>query len=492
MFSLISQCYPDKPALVDQNQSISYQQLLNTVASLANGLSEQGYRPGDRCLLLLDNCPELVSMYYACYYAGITAVPLMGITRKETVADIVAEVQPRFVITASNYLEKVIDFKLNLDIWLTDALSASPNYRPFLQLMSKDFTLKLVNEDTKRTLLIVYTTGSTGKPKGAMHSAQTMLDMIQVMSKLYEYEPRDRTLILLSLAHAFSLASQIFPLLAIGATLYIAPYNCGVSEMASQLCQHAITVMVGVPSMYALLMQHAQAHPDEQYHLRLCLVGGDVTPRPLHTAFHATLGLWLTELIGMTETMLYASNPLCDDLKRIGTVGLAVPGVEIKIDAKAGERQGEILVRSPYLLQRYYHEKQARGQEWFHTGDIGMLDEDGYLWFLGRAKNLIIHDGYNISPLEIEAALYEHPAVKEAAVVGTPSDLYGEEIMAYVSVMPGAEPVAEGALNQLIAAKLEYYKQPKQISILAELPKNRLGKLDRLVLKQWSIPEGVA
>ena len=479
MSSIIRESYPDKPAMVYRDAVITYRQLLDTVGSLANGLTARGYRPDDKLLILLDNCPEILYLYYACYDAGIVAIPVMGVTRPETIAQIIGETQPRILITESKYAAKIDCFSDKLDIYLTDASSPSGHHRPFSQLMGADCMVTPVEFPMERTILILYTSGSTGMPKGVMHSAKTILLFAKECGRYHQYSPADRALICLSLCHVFNLFAVGFPMLFAGGTLYIEPNDSDRTVLLKSIVENKITVMATVPSMYRLLSEYVADKTPANHHLRLGVVSGDIVPKPLFHAFKAAFGLMLNEQIGATEFVLAAANPMDDAKKRLGSAGKPFTHVQIQIDRPDSEGRGEILVKSPYLLQRYYNEQQSRENEWFHTGDVGFMDEDGYVWFQGRMKDLIVHDGYNISPLEIEALLYEYPGVKEAAAIGVPSELYGEDLFVYLSFMPDTKPGDEKVVREFMASRLEYFKHPKKIVILDTFPKNQMGKVDR-------------
>jgi acyl-coenzyme A synthetase/AMP-(fatty) acid ligase len=487
IFSIINEANPDKPALVYLDTVITYRQLLDTVGSLANGLTAHGCRPGDKILILLDNCPEILYVYYACYYAGFVAIPVMGITRHETIADIIAETKPRILVTDSRCSAKIDRFSDKLDIYLTDASGSSADYRHFSQLMDADFVPKPLDDPAEQTVLILYTTGSTGMPKGVMHSAKTILLFAEECGRYHQFSPADRALICLSLCHVFNLFAVAFPMLFAGGTLYMEPNDSDKTVLIKNIVENKITVMATVPSMYRLLIEYVAYKPPVDHHLRLCVVAGDIVPKPLHADFKAAFGLLLNEQIGMTEIVLATANPLDDAQKRPGSAGKPFTNVQIQIDGPDGEGRGEILVKSPYLLQRYYNEEQSRENEWFHTGDVGFMDDEGYLWFQGRMKDLIVHDGYNISPLEIEAVLYEYPGVKEAAVIGVPSELYGEDLVCYISFMPETSHGDEKAVGEFLASRLEYFKHPRKVIILDTLPKNQMGKVNREVLKEGKL-----
>jgi acyl-CoA synthetase (AMP-forming)/AMP-acid ligase II len=484
MISFINRTNPDNPAIVHQDSVITYRQLLDTAGSLANGLRLHGCRPGDKLLVMLDNGPEILYVYYACCLAGIVAIPVMGITRQETITAIIEETKPVILVTESKYSDKVDCFSDRLDIYLTNA--SAPSTQLLSELMDTDCMLKPLEHSTEQTMLILYTTGSTGMSKGVMHSAKTFLLLIKEWSLYHQFSPADRALICLSLSHIFNLVIA-FSILFTGGTIYIEPNDSNAAVLLKSIVENKITVMGAVPSMYCLLIKSVAGKTPVNHHLRLCVVGGDIAPTPLHVDFKAAFGLMLNEHLGSTEFILAAANPMDDAQKRPGSAGKPFTHVQILIDRPDSEGRGEILVNSPYLFQRYYNEKKSRENEWFHTGDAGFMDDEGYLWFQGRMKDLIVHDGYNISPLEIEDVLYEYPSIQEAAVIGVPSELYGEDIVVYISFKQYANNRDRKAVEKFLASRLEYFKHPKKIVCLATLPKNQLGKMDRNVLKEWAL-----
>jgi len=221
---------------------------------------------------------------------------------------------------------------------------------------------------------------------------------------------------------------------------------------------------------------------------RCCLAGGDVVPVDLHTRFRNLTGFDITELCGMTEALSYVTNPPFGT-KRLGSIGKPSAQTKMRLvddhdhDVPVG-KEGEILVQTPAQMIYYWNDPQATAATvrdgWLHTGDLGRMDEDGYYWFVGRKKEIIIRGGSNISPLEIEEILDEHPAVHLSCVVGKPDAHLGETVAAYVALRPDVEPrpTAE-ELRQFVAERLAAYKVPETITIMAELPLNSTGKVDR-------------
>jgi malonyl-CoA/methylmalonyl-CoA synthetase len=241
---------------------------------------------------------------------------------------------------------------------------------------------------------------------------------------------------------------------------------------------HRATLFFGVPTMYTRLVESSRV--GELRRLRLCVSGSAPLPADLHRQLEKASGQRVLERYGMTETVMLASNP-CEGDRRPGTVGLPLPGVELRLSPD----KGEILVRGPNVFSGYRNRPEANEEAftddgWFHTGDLGALDEDGYLTIVGRAKELIISGGYNVYPREVEDVLRLHPAVVDAAVVGTPDPQWGEIVTAYVemsSAVEGAE------LTAFVGEHLAAYKRPRLVLVVEALPRNALGKVQKHLLE---------
>ncbi len=230
-------------------------------------------------------------------------------------------------------------------------------------------------------------------------------------------------------------------------------------------------------------------------HLRLTIVAGDTTPVVVFRSFKKCFGLDICEGIGMTETQIYALNPL-DDKKKIGSVGRGVEYTAVDVQDDHGNslppgQTGEITVKGEIVIEKYLGNPKATTDSfrngWFLTGDLGTFDSDGFLWFKGRKKQLIVHDGSNISPQEVEEVFYHHPAVSEAAVVGIPDVIEGENVKAYITLKTDSEPIIEADLLTFAKKHLADYKLPQSIEFRESLPKLATGKLDRRRLRAESI-----
>ncbi len=331
---------------------------------------------------------------------------------------------------------------------------------------------------TSDVALLCYTSGTTGTPKGAMLTHGNTLASCEALRLAWRWTDRDRLVLALPLFHVHGLGVGLHgTLLAGGSAVFVPRFEAGAVLDAAR--EHAATLFFGVPTMYARLA--ASPRVAELAALRLCVSGSAPLPPSLHDELRARVGVKVLERYGMTETIMNVSNPYHGE-RRAGTVGFPLPGVEVRLDT-----DGEILLRGPNVFPGYWHREDATRAAfdrdgWFCSGDVGAFDADGYLSIVGRAKDLIISGGFNVYPREVEDVLLTHPGVAEVAVVGEPSDEWGEVVVAVV-VATGDAPTADAptaeALLALASRELAPYKQPRRIRFVDALPRNALGKVLR-------------
>ena len=319
--------------------------------------------------------------------------------------------------------------------------------------------------------MIMYTSGTTGVPKGAVLSHGNLLAGAEALLLAWRWSDRDRLVLALPLFHAHGLCVGLHGTLLAGASAVLLPRFTPDAVLDAARDQRA-TLFFGVPTMYHRILESARA--GELGRLRLCVSGSAPLPADLHARLAEAAGQLVLERYGMTETLMIASNPY-DGERRAGSVGLPLPGVDVILSGD----DNEILVRGPNVFGGYWGRPDetaaAFAGSWFRTGDLGAWDPDGYLRILGRSKELIISGGYNVYPLEVEDVLLAHPGVAEAAVVGTPSEEWGESVVAYV-VTDACAPSAEDLLR-FAAERLAPYKRPRTIRFVDSLPRNALGKV---------------
>jgi malonyl-CoA/methylmalonyl-CoA synthetase len=320
--------------------------------------------------------------------------------------------------------------------------------------------------------LIGYTSGTTGSPKGAVLSHANLLAGSESVRLAWRWAAADRLVLALPLFHAHGLCVGLHGTLLAGASAVLLP-GFEVDAVLDAAGGHEASMFFGVPTMYHRLAQSPRV--SELARLRLCVSGSAPLPAELHRALAERGGQLVLERYGMTETLMLVSNPY-DGERRPGSVGFPLPGVELRL---SDGREGEIQVRGANVFAGYWDRPQATAQSfadgWFRTGDLGGIDADGYVTILGRSKELIISGGLNVYPREVEEVLLSHPDVAEVAVVGTPSDEWGEVVTAFV--VPAGEQGTEESLLAFAAEQLAPFKRPRLLHFVDSLPRNALGKV---------------
>lgn len=495
--------YPEKSAIVYANTSYTYEQLTQLSEKCACAFLELGVRKGDRVGFLLFNCPEMVICYFACFKIGAVAVPISFRLKADEVDYRINHSKPKVLITEQRLYSLVRSIKDDIpsvhNIYLIDCDARNQHdVQAFSELLTVEpdrIVFPAVHSQTPAVIL--YTSGTTGKPKGTVLTNGQLNIHTLNHAHLVHFKSQDKTLVCLGLCSNFALSHQLLCGIYSGATLDIIPHF-DPQKALDVIRFHDVTMLYMMPVMYNELVKLAKklGCPISSK-LRLAVVAGDSTPSVVFRDFKKCFSLDICEGIGMTETQIYALNPLYGK-KKIGSVGCPVDYMEVEVQDKHGNslppgHTGEITVKGKIVFENYLDNLQATADsfrnEWFLTGDLGSLDDDGYLWFKGRRKQLIVHDGINISPQEVEEVFYHHPAVSEVAVVGVPDAIEGENIKAYVALHVGTELVTEIDLLAFAKKHLADYKLPQSIEFRDSLPKVATGKLDRRRLRVEAIRE---
>jgi malonyl-CoA/methylmalonyl-CoA synthetase len=436
----------------------------------AGRLHAAGLRAGDRVLVSASASLELAIAHVACLRLGLVVVPANTAYRAAELAHLVGDAKPRAAISDDR----------ERDAALRAADPALLVVTPALVLPDAD-PAPLDAAPPEAPALIGYTSGTTGRPKGAVLSHANLLASVESLRLAWRWVPEDCLVLALPLFHMHGLGVGLHGTLHAGASALLLPHFHP-DAVAREILRFDATLFFGVPTMYHRLLEFGNAGVLRQ--LRLCVSGSAALPADLHAVFERACGQRILERYGMTETVMLVSNPVGGE-RRPGTVGLPLPGVEVRL---AGE-PAQIEVRGPNVFAGYWQRPDANAEAfthdgWFRTGDLGELDDAGYLRITGRAKELIISGGYNVYPREVEDALRAHPAVADAAVVGTPSPEWGEVVTAYVE---GAAPPDLAELRRFLGDRLASYKQPRLLHAVSELPRNALGKVQKHRLRDGQV-----
>ncbi|GAB5376005.1 MAG: long-chain fatty acid--CoA ligase [Acuticoccus sp.] len=484
--------FPDRSALVTFDGTWSYRELEAMADCYARNLMDLGVKPGDRVASLLPNCGKLFVHYLGCLKLGAVLVPLNYRYTSREIAHAIGVSEARAIVydaerTADIDAAEGIDtvsLRLAAD---THAMDGDDDVTPLLTRPSGNVLLPVAPD---APAVIYFTSGSTGPAKGVTHTHRTFGWIIASSIQTYQLAPDDRVLAALSCSHV---GGSMLTLSAFfEGAMVLAPRVGDPRRQLEMMRQHRATVAVLLPAALFDLERSQYARTEDFASLRVCISGGDKVPEQLEKEFSAKTGLPIDELYGMTEIGLSHINP-SSGLVKFGSFGRVAPGyaAEIRDEARqpvaAGE-MGRLWVKFPGTLLAYWNRPEATAEVhdddgWFDTGDIVSVDTEGYFTFCGRKKQIIVHDGSNIFPQEVEDAVLEHPAVEKVGVVGVHDTVHGENVRAYVAIKPGAtapDPVDLIAF----AAERVGYKAPERIVFLDEIPVNPTGKVDRVTLKK--------
>jgi malonyl-CoA/methylmalonyl-CoA synthetase len=454
----LAQRHPERPLLsTPSGQRLSYGAMNQLVEHVAAALAHRAVTPGDRVVAQVEKSPEAIALYLACLRIGAVFVPLN-----------------------TAYTTAEIDYFLG-DADPKVAVGVAKGGIPLVELTRGEFAPAAPHTSRQSDLAaLLYTSGTTGRSKGAMLTRANLATNAVTLAQAWRFTERDVLLHALPIFHVHGLFVAINTVLASGSSMLFLP-KFAADEVVRLLPE--ATVMMGVPTFYTRLLQHAGFTRERCANVRLFVSGSAPLLAETHREFRQRTGHAILERYGMSETLMNTSNPY-DGERLAGSVGPALPGVEVRI----ADPVGMIEVRGPNVFQGYWRmpEKTAaefREDGFFITGDVGRLDDRGYLFIVGRAKDLIISGGYNVYPVEIETELDALTGVAESAVIGVPHPDFGEGVTAVVVAKPGAA-LDESALRVALEQRLAKYKLPKRIVFVTELPRNAMGKVQKAALRE--------
>ena len=435
---------------------------------VAGRLAAAGLQPGDRVVMSAAPSLALVVAHVAALRLGLVVVPVNAAYGEREVGHVVRDCRPAAAVVDAAERGRWIESASAGPVLVTGPDVTVPD--------GPDVALDQVGPDDPA--LIVYTSGTTGAPKGALLSQGNLLASAEAVRLAWRWAPEDRLLLALPLFHIHGLGVGLHGTLCGGASAVLRP-RFAADDVLDAAAALRATLFFGVPTMYAKLADSPRL--GELRRLRLCLSGSAPLSPELFGAVAERGGQRILERYGMSETVMNISNPY-DGERRPGTVGLPLPGVEVRL----ADGTDEILLRGPNVFAGYWERPDATAEAfpepgWFASGDVGARDDDGYLRIVGRRKELIISGGYNVYPREVEDVLRTHPAVRDAAVVGLPDATWGERVTAFVET---DRTEVQDELLALAAEQLAPYKRPKQVVVVDALPRNALGKVVKGELKR--------
>ena len=463
---------PTKAAVILGDRIVTYQELDGTATQLARQFLLDGCNPGDRIAIHWSNSIEVVTLFFACFKAGLVAVPVNVRMKTPEIAYVLAHSKAVMCFSQPELAD------------LAKEASVCPVHT-LVEIGAPENTLQQIDED--QPALILYTSGTTARPKGVTHTHRSLLDTARLMVSVAPHS-FDSVLVLTQMMHASGINCDLVPAILCEGTAVLVPAFD--AALALDLIErHKCSYTMGLPSLVQFMLEEQTRKPRNVSSLKTFIAGGDAVPVSMQERFQALFGIPLREGYGMTESLPSILNPA--EGIRPGTLGKPVHRAEVRIVGENGNdlgdgQVGEIAVKSPANCVGYWDDPVATNETlregWLYTGDLGRRDKDGYYWFEGRKKEIIIRGGSNISPQEVEEGIVSHPAVLEAAVIGMPDGAYGEKVVAFAALRAGFT-VDEIELREYAKARLADYKVPSRILFLDELPKGITGKLQRRVLK---------
>jgi malonyl-CoA/methylmalonyl-CoA synthetase len=455
----------------DKEESYSYSDIDKASARIANSLTDAGAVPGDRVSALLEKSPQALSLYLACLRGGFVFHPMNPACQPAELEFFIGDTEPSVIVSDSAHAATIRPLAEKAGIPSLHTLQCEGNG-------SAEFDPVQRAEDDLAALL--YSSGTTGVPKGIMLTHGNLLSNADALMNAWEFSENDRLLHALPVFHVHGLFVATHCVLLSGASMRWLPEFD--AERAIGLLPEC-TVMMGVPTYYTRMLAQENLSTDTCGHMRVFISGSAPLLEETFREFESRTGHRILERYGMTETGMNTSNPLHGERKP-GTVGLPLPGVEIRIADEIGNLQ----VRGPNVFAGYWKLPDKTAEDFtvdgfFNTGDLGRIDEDGYVSITGRSKDLVISGGLNVYPKEVELILDKLPGIRESAVIGVPHADLGEAAIAIVVTEDGVT-LSEAAVIESSKRGLANYKVPKRVVFVDELPRNPMSKIQKQTLRE--------
>jgi long-chain acyl-CoA synthetase len=486
--------YGDYPAFYFGDRTWSSREHADYGARVATVLREAGVAPGDRVPVIMPNCPEVLAVFQGVWRLGAVIVPVTPQWGAREVAHVLDQSDAKLVVTSPDLVQR-----------MAEARVSAPRCEQILVLGAADVPgVRDITEDIEAATpyagiadcapddlaFLLYTSGTTGHPKGVMLTHNNIVVNHRTVATMGRMKERSQTVLMLPLSHSFGvLMMNVCYLTGCSATILL---RFDARQVLETIHRRRVTRMPVVPTM----LVHLINFPDRAHYDTSCLEsvnsGAAILPNEVRVQFERLYKCKVLDGYGLSECAPTASAYFFEDAIRPGASGKPIPGVTIKVQDAEGRilpqgEAGEICIQGPNVMKGYWKNSEATRETlrggWLHSGDVGYFDADGYLYLTDRIKDLIIKGGENISPREIEDALYTHPAVAENVCVGVPDSVYGENIVAVVALKPG-QSATESELIEQAAKHVTKFKLPCRVQIVDVLPRNPNNKIDRKHLRQ--------
>ena len=523
--------YPKQTAIIYLGTRISYEQLKQQVDKLAAALHHMGIRKGDRVAIMMPNCPQTIIAYYAVLSLGAVTVMTNPLYVVRELEHQWGDAGVEMVIGLDLFWPQIDGARQKLPIKQV-ILAGIQDYMPLVKRTLAPFALKRkgkwvdvnygdtvqafkkllgrrfsppprVELEPEALACLQYTGGTTGLPKGAMLTHRNLVaSLAQVRSfLLYEHrETEDVALAIMPFFHVYGMNGLINMATYMAATLVLIPQP-EIKPIVEAIVAERPTFFLGVPALFVALNNYRSIDQIDLTSIKAVFSGAAPLPVDVMTQFEARTGARIAEAYGMTEASSVTHvNPLKGQ-RKFGSIGIPIIGTDAKIvdvddptKPVAVGQDGELMIKGPQVMQGYWNRPEETEttliEGWLRTGDIARMDEEGYFYIVDRKKDMILSAGFNVYPREVEEVLYQHPKIKEVAVIGLPDGVRGERITAYVSLLPG-ETATATEIRSFCREHLAPYKQPRKIIFRDDLPKSLAGKVLRRQLREEAVAESV-
>ena len=493
-FAASVETHANKTALFWGEREYSYAELWGQSEWVSSQLhAEYGVKPGDRVGLWLKNCPEYIPAFFGVLHAGGVVVPINNFLKADEVSYILGDAGIDVLITDAElgaHFRTLAGTRPNLSLLKVETLLPPPAAAGARTGRERSPATHHRLTETDLAVLI-YTSGTTGRPKGAMLSHGNLLHNVESCRIVLKTVEADRFAVFLPLFHSYMVTVGMLLPLLIGGSMVLIKSLHPVRNALQEIIQRQATVLPAIPQFYRSMVN---APGQIALPLRLCISGAAPLPVQVLEEFEAKFHIPLIEGYGLSEASpVVTKNPL-DGTRKPGSIGRPIPNVEVSIQDEQGRalgsgQIGEVCVRGGNVMLGYWENPEETTKTmrngWLLTGDIGFRDAEGYYFITDRKKDMLLVNGINVYPREIEEVLYQCPGVREAAVVGKPDSRKGEQPVAFVSANEGAT-LEETALQQFVRRKLADYKVPRRIVQLPSLPRNATGKVLKTVLREMT------
>ncbi len=487
--------YGEHVSVIFNDQEFTNVEMRRISRCMANALKKLGIQKGDRIIIQMANCPEVYQSFQAAYTLGAVIVPINFMVGDAETAYIYRDTGAKVVISSEIFLPKInacrkeaptVEHVILIEREVPEGVLS---FHELVEQNSEEIEVCRTADDDLAAL--IYTAGTTGMPKGVMHTHHSLYINAVMQNDSVGLPAGLIGVNVLPLCHSYGIASLNYGyLIGNGTTVVLSTID--IDQIFAAIEKYKAHSLAAVPTLYVYMLMHPEPRKYDMSSMKYWFSGSAPLTLDTWNRFKETFGAEITEGWGLTEAGANnATNPL-NGVKKVGSIGVPMQGTLMKIFDDQGNElprgeQGEIVISGPQIMKGYWNKPEETAKVlkngWLHTGDVGYQDEDGYFYITDRKKDLIIKGGENIAPREIEEVLYSHPSVNEAAVVGMPDEVYGENIKAFIVLAQGKEASAE----EIIAycqEKLKRFKSPKEVVFLEALPKSLVGKILRKELRK--------